>query len=156
MSRSSARVMVIRHPFTRLVSAFNHRWGLCDENDDNTTSNYALAQKIINHTQPGSNNTLLRFPDFVRFLINRGNEFKELKKEVKEEQWSSLASHWQPFSSNCDPCKLLPHIVLELENLSEELPFVLEWSGLVRVYGRPAEVARPRDRRSSIAKDFHR
>ena len=135
--------MVILHPFTRLVSAFNHlfRWGLRDENGDYTTSNYALAQKIINHTQPGSN-TLLRFPDFVRFLINRGNEFKELKKEVKEEHWSSLASHWQPFSSNCDPCKLLPHIVLELENLSEELPFVLEWSGLVRVYGQFQTLAR--------------
>ena len=92
-------------------------------------------QKIIKRTQPGSNETLLRFPDFVGFLINRGNEFKALKKQVNE-HWSGLASHWQPFSSQCNPCALLPHIILELENLSEELPFVLEWSGLVRVFGQ--------------------
>ena len=94
-----------------------------------------LAQKIIKQTQPDSNDTLLHFPDFVRFLINRGNEFTTLKKQVTSD-WSGLASHWQPFSSHCSPCHLLPHIVLELENLSEELPFVLEWSGLVRVYGQ--------------------
>ena len=138
--------MVIRHPFTRLVSAFNHlfRWGLHDENFlcANTTEvlqgcetqNSALAQMIIKQTQPDSNDTLLHFPDFVRFLINRGNEFATLKKQVTF-HWSGLASHWQPFSSHCSPCDLLPHIVLELENLSEELPFVLEWSGLVRIYG---------------------
>ena len=71
-SRSSLRVMVIRHPFARLVSAFNHlfRWGLHDEVSffcANTTNvvrgcqnqNSALAQKIIEKTRPGSNNTLL-------------------------------------------------------------------------------------------------
>ena len=96
--------MVIRHPFTRLASAFNHlfRWGLHDEGSflcANTTDvvgrcetqNFVLAQKIIKQTQPGSNETLLRFPDFVRFLINSGNEFKELKAQVKE-HWSGLAS----------------------------------------------------------------
>ena len=147
-SRSSLRVMVIRHPFTRLVSAFNHlfRWGLHAEGSflcANTTEvvegcqtqNSALAQNIIRQTQPGSNDTLLRFPDFVRFLIDSRNEFAALKKKVTS-HWSGLASHWQPFSYHCSPCDLLPNIILELENLSEELPFVLEWSGLVRIYGQ--------------------
>ena len=82
-SRSSLRVMVIRHPFARLVSAFNHlfRWGLHDEGSflcANTTNvvqgcqtqNSALAQKIIEKTRPGNNNdTVLHFSEFVRFLI---------------------------------------------------------------------------------------
>ena len=148
LSRSSLRVMVIRHPFTRLVSAFNHlfRWGLQEEGSfscANTTKfvrgcetpNSALAKKIIKVTRPGSNATLLQFPEFVRFLIDRGNEFKSLKEQVTDD-WSALADHWQPFSSDCAPCTLLPHLILELDNLSEELPFVLEWSGLARVYGQ--------------------
>ena len=32
-------------------------------------------------------------------------------------------------------------MVLELETLSEELPFVLEWSGLSRVYGQFSALA---------------
>ena len=31
-------------------------------------------------------------------------------------------------------CHFLPHLILEVDNLSEELPFVLTWSGLARVY----------------------
>ena len=148
LSRSSLRVMLIRHPFTRLVSAFNHlfRWGLQEEGSfscanttnfvrDCETPNSALAKNIIKQTRPGSNDTLLQFPEFVRFLIDRGNEFKWLKDQVMED-WSALADHWQPFSSDCAPCTLLPHLILELNTLSEELPFVLEWSGLARVYGQ--------------------
>ena len=36
----------------------------------------------------------------------------------------------QSFSTFCSPCALLPHLVLELDKLSEELPFLLEWIGL--------------------------
>ena len=148
-SRSSLRVMVIRHPFTRLVSAFNHlfRRGLREEGiflcanttevveEGCQTENAALAEKIIRQTRPGSKDTLLRFPDFVRFLVDDGNEFAALKKQVSS-HWPGLASHWQPFSHHCSPCHLLPNVVLELETLSEELPFVLQWSGLVRMYGQ--------------------
>ena len=72
LSRSSVRVMVIRHPFTRLVSAFNHlfRWGLEQAGNiscSNTTNSAegcenpwpyaALAQEIIKQTRPNSNDT---------------------------------------------------------------------------------------------------
>ena len=72
LSRSSVRVMIIRHPFTRLVSAFNHlfRWGLEQAGNIScsNTTNFAggcenpwpyvsLAQKIIKQTRPNSNDT---------------------------------------------------------------------------------------------------
>ena len=72
LSRSSVRVIVIRHPFTRLVSAFNHlfRWGLEQAGNiscSNTTNSVggcenewpyvSLAQEIIKQTRPGSNDT---------------------------------------------------------------------------------------------------
>ena len=94
-------------------------------------------------------NTLLQFGEFVRFLIDRGNKFTSLKRQVNRD-WSGLASHWQPFSSHCSPCTLLPHIILELEKLSEELPFVLEWSGLVRVYGQLPSLPRKNKKQVGI------
>ena len=72
LSRSSVRVIIIRHPFTRLVSAFNHlfRWGLEQAGNiscSNTTNSVggcenewpyvSLAQEIIKQTRPGSNDT---------------------------------------------------------------------------------------------------
>ena len=36
------------------------------------------------------NDTLLQFPEFVRFLINRGEEFNWLKKQVRER-----SDYWQ-------------------------------------------------------------
>ena len=111
-----------------LVSAFNHlfRWGLYDDFSflcANTTTglskscetqNYALAQKIIAKTRPGSNESLLQFPEFVRFITNSEANFTALNNFVNT-HWSGLASHWQPFSSNCSPCDLLPHVLLEVD-----------------------------------------
>ena len=111
-----------------LVSAFNHlfRWGLFDDFSflcANTTAglskscetqNYALAQKIIATTRPGSNDSLLQFPEFVRFLTNSEANFTALNNFVNT-HWSGLASHWQPFSSNCSPCDLLPHVLMEVD-----------------------------------------
>ena len=54
-----------------------------------------------------------------------------------------ISVHWQPFATFCSPCRLLPQIILKLETLDEEFPFVLEWSGLSRVYGVFTEF--PRD-----------
>ena len=152
-SRSSLRAMVIRHPFKRIVSAFNFlfRWGLDDQklfpctktNETKTktnetrceTQNSALAKKIIGQLRPASNDNLLQFEEFVRFVINHGNEFASLHSFVKEHWYWSTAIHWEPFSSMCTPCTFLPHIILELESLTEELPVLLEWSGLARLYG---------------------
>jgi len=148
-SRSSLRVMVIRHPFTRLVSMFNHlfRWGLTDvaqfrcagsnkEVKGCETQNRALAREIIAHIRPGSKDKLLKFDEFVRFLINVEDEFAALNEYVSTNwtHWTGLESHWKPFSSECSACHFLPHLILEVDNLSEELPFVVTWSGLARVY----------------------
>ena len=57
--------------------------------------------------------------------------------------WSEFGQHWQSISSYCSPCTLLPHLVLEVDNLSQEFPFVLEWSGLSRLYGHFPDL--PRD-----------
>ena len=72
----------------------------------------------------------------MRFLINRGEEFNWLKKQVRERSDYWQSDHWQPFSSNCAPCTFLPEFIPEVTTLSEELPFLLEWSGLARVYGQ--------------------
>ena len=42
----------------------------------------------------------------------------------------------QPFSDYCSVCSYLPEVVVRLENIAEEMAFLVEWSGLGRTYGR--------------------
>ena len=100
-----------------------------------------LAESIIRKLRPQTKDPLVSFSKFVDYILNTEieNKFTDLKAE-EAARWSRGASpvgisdHWQPFSTFCSPCRLLPQMILELETVSEELPFVLEWSGLSRVY----------------------
>ena len=88
---------------------------------------------------------------FLRLPWDTEAKFTDLKaEEVSTKTWRpfsgpkfGISVHWQPFATFCSPCRLLPQIILKLETLDEEFPFVLEWSGLSRVYGVFTEF--PRD-----------
>ena len=140
----TTRVMVIRHPFHRLVSAFHYIFRASVNLEPIFIEQAAtswLAGRIIKQLRPHSTDPLISFPEFVDYVLDTEGKFTDLKaEEVARWSWGSspvgISDHWQPFSTFCSPCRLLPQIILELETLKEELPFVLEWSGLSRVYGQ--------------------
>ena len=74
-----------------------------------------LAREIIAHIRPGSKDNLLKFDEFVRFLINIEDEFAALNEYVSTNwtHWTGLESHWKPFSSECSACNA------ELENITD-------------------------------------
>ena len=146
-SVTATRVMVIRHPFRRLISAFHHlfRWGLHQQgfgcarhsqsnNSCDVTANADLADRIVKRLRPESSLALLELEEFAMFLVDRHGQFTLLHREV-EERWPGLAAHWRPTSTACSPCSFFPHFLLEVESLTQELPLLLTWSGLERTYG---------------------
>ena len=156
---ASTRMMVIRHPFHRLASAFQYifRYSV-EEVEDNYFEHLAavfLSEGIIQHLRPNSTDPRVSFSEFVSFILDekKNGGFSQLihqkgrerfpgvkhtldsKKMVLAGAWSEFTQHWQSINSFCSPCALLPHLVLEVDNLSQELPFALDWSGLTRAYG---------------------
>ena len=79
-----------------------------------------LAREIIAHVRPGSKDNLLKFYEFVRFLINVEDEFAALNEYVSTNwtHWTGLASHWKPFSSECSACNSKLENVTDMKNIS--------------------------------------
>ena len=156
---ASTRMMVIRHPFHRLASAFQYifRYSVEEVEDKyfEHTASVFLSEGIIQYLRPNSTDPRVSFSEFVSFILDEKNNggfsqlihqkgrerFPGLKhtldsnKMVSAGAWSEFTQHWQSINSFCSPCALLPHLVLEVDNLSQELPFALDWSGLTRAYG---------------------
>ena len=143
------RVLVIRHPIHRLVSAFHYLFRASVSLEPIYIEQAAtswLAKRIISIVRPQSKDPLVSFPEFVDYILDTDGKFTDLKKqEVAKWYWGDskwlrrqmvgISDHFQPFSTFCSPCRLLPQVILELDSLEKEFPYVLEWSGLVRVYG---------------------
>ena len=143
---ASTRMMVIRHPFHRLASAFQYifRYSVEEVEDKyfEHTASVFLSEGIIQHLRPNSTDPRVSFSEFVSFILDEKNNggFSQLIHQKGRERWpggawSEFNQHWQSINSFCSPCALLPHLVLEMDNLSQELPFALDWSGLTRAYG---------------------
>ena len=143
---ASTRMMVIRHPFHRLASAFQYifRYSVEEVEDKyfEHTAGVFLSEGIIQHLRPNSTDPRVSFSEFVSFILDekKNGGFSQLIHQKGRERWpggawSLFNQHWQSISSFCSPCALLPHLVLEMDNLSQELPFALDWSGLTRAYG---------------------
>ena len=143
---ASTRMMVIRHPFHRLASAFQYIFRYSVEEVDDRyfehTASVFLSEGIIQHLRPNSTDPQVSFSEFVSFILDEKKKggFSQLIHQKGRERWpggawSLFNQHWQSISSFCSPCALLPHLVLEMDNLSQELPFALDWSGLTRAYG---------------------
>ena len=140
---ASTRMMVIRHPFHRLASAFQYifRYSVEEVEAEVQEASVFLSEGIIQHLRPNSTDPRVSFSEFVSFILDekKNGSFSQLIHQKGRERfggaWSEFPHHWQSINSFCSPCALLPHLVLEMDNLSQELPFALEWSGLTRAYG---------------------
>ena len=141
---ASTRMMVIRHPFHRLASAFQYifRYSVEEVEAEVQEASVFLSEGIIQHLRPNSTDPRVSFSEFVSFILDekKNGSFSQLIHQKGRERWpggawSEFPHHWQSINSFCSPCALLPHLVLEVDNLSQELPFALDWSGLTRAYG---------------------
>jgi len=136
--QATTRVMIIRHPLQRLVSAFHYLFTVAAHSDPISIEQQStswLATKIISQLRPNSVDVQLHFSEFVGYILNKDNQFSTLHKQEREKWGWELAHHWQPISSFCSPCSFLPELTLELDTLATEFPFFLQTSGLSRVYG---------------------
>ncbi|XP_022077319.2 carbohydrate sulfotransferase 8-like [Acanthochromis polyacanthus] len=123
--RSYTKVLFVREPFERLVSAFRDKF-----ESPNSYYHPVFGRPIISRYRVNATLTALRsgtgvtFREFIQYLL-------DVRRPV------GMDIHWQPVSQLCNPCLLRYDFIGRFEDLEEEANFLL------RSVGAPANLTFP-------------
>lgn len=118
--RSYTKVLFVREPFERLVSAFRDKF-----ESPNAYYHSVFGRPIISKYRPNATLTALRtgtgvaFREFVQYLL-------DVQRPVK------MDIHWEPVSQLCSPCVFAYDFIGRFERLQEEAGFLLQSIGAPR------------------------
>lgn len=109
---STNKILVVRHPFERLLSAYRDKL----EQRDNRKYYYEkYGQKIIKKYGDPNNQ---RVPTFTQFL-----------KYISEDNYSR-DEHWRPVATHCVPCLFPYDYVLKTESFDHEIKLLFKMLGM--------------------------
>lgn len=114
---SYTKVLVVREPFERLVSAFRDKF-----ESPNSYYHPVFGRPIISKYRANASRSALRtgvgvtFREFVQYLL-------DVRRPV------GMDIHWEPVGQLCHPCLLRYDFIGKFENLQEEANFMLRRIG---------------------------
>ena len=114
------KFMVVRHPFDRLVSTYQQKFGgFKSQNLGNTYQNFASHHKDVIHDHFGNishvdsnGQKLLSWPQFLELVVSEPKRFSD--------------NHWANYENLCDPCKVNYSHVVYMETMEDDLDIVLD------------------------------
>lgn len=115
--QSYTKVLFVREPFERLVSAFRDKF-----ESPNSYYHPVFGRAIISRYRTNATRTALRtgtgvtFREFVRYLL-------DVRRPV------GLDIHWEPVTQLCSPCRLRYDFIGKFESLKEDASFLLRHIG---------------------------
>ncbi|XP_042203920.1 carbohydrate sulfotransferase 10-like [Homarus americanus] len=119
--RKSLRVIIVRHPFTRILSAYRDK--MIKEHPLPPKFGFRQLQKdiISKYRQPDSSETypFPTFAEFVQYLIDFTAKFTSIK------QWKKNVRCWTPFWVQCSVCTLDYNVIMKLETMADDERFLI-------------------------------
>ncbi len=118
--RSYTKVLFVREPFERLVSAFRDKF-----ESPNSYYHPVFGRPIISRYRANATRTALHtgagvtFREFIQYLL-------DVRRPV------GMDIHWEPISQLCNPCLLRYNFIGKFESLEEEANFLLRSIGAPR------------------------
>ncbi|XP_018011504.1 carbohydrate sulfotransferase 11-like isoform X1 [Hyalella azteca] len=107
---SFTKILTVRHPFARLVSAYRNKAEPCI----NETTCYVKTRNI-----PLSPKAL--FKDFAEYLI----ETVKVPVLADDAAYQSFDLHWIPYFLNCKVCDLSYEYIVKMETWNDDLSYLL-------------------------------
>ena len=95
---------VVRHPFERLVSAYQNKFA------DHDNGRYAKYLK----SQYGGNSFTL----FVKMILDQS------EKRCRQMNWCQMDNHWKPFISRCAYCDVSYSVIAKAETIREDQMYI--------------------------------
>jgi len=107
LANHSTSFSMVRHPFERLVSAFQ------DKIVDNSDPFY---ERVVDHII--NNYGEINFENFVHMII------KKSKTRCRRLNKCGLDKHWKPFISRCGYCDIPYKVIAKAENFAQDQKFI--------------------------------
>ncbi|XP_050711777.1 carbohydrate sulfotransferase 13-like isoform X1 [Eriocheir sinensis] len=142
MLNISMRLIVVRHPFERLLSAYRDKMlrvrnpqDPCIKQQQEIAHSYMdteaqplpySPEELQKATDDRHNATGLVHPTFTQFLKKVRDDVR--KKGGKKNR--QVNNHWRPFWIACEPCHLDYDVIAHVETLAEDQEFVIRELGL--------------------------
>ncbi|XP_047740130.1 carbohydrate sulfotransferase 11 [Hyalella azteca] len=121
---SYTKVVNVRHPFARLVSAYRDKIEPCPTDppftQDFSITCFRMSTRELIRTLPPLPR-MVDFKDFVQFLIDK------IKVPVVADRssFNSYDVHWRPYFVNCGVCDLSYKYIIKMETWNEDLRYLL-------------------------------
>ncbi|XP_070383321.1 carbohydrate sulfotransferase 11-like [Dermacentor albipictus] len=110
LGSSYTKLVIVRHPFERLVSAYVHRVRTTMPSTEGATRMYRRG--FVGH---GPNGTFT---------------FREFVENILQDPVSDWDVHWAPYTTRCRPCSVRYNMIVKVETLDKDMEHVLPHIGL--------------------------
>ena len=129
LSKTSLRMVQVRHPFERLLSGYRHIF--LNKGWRNLETSWHFDRNLEMKLKEIFSKT---WPEFVEnILINNGLFIPEENLDTFDHPCSLIKTHWAPIWFTCDLCSpgLAPEIIIKTETLGDDVKEVLKRLGMV-------------------------
>ncbi|XP_068204141.1 carbohydrate sulfotransferase 11-like [Palaemon carinicauda] len=124
--KKSLRMIIVRHPFTRLLSAYRDKMikmhpGPAKFQFRKTQVKIIAKYRPLNSTNKSPHPT---FPEFVQYVID------ETANLTSAKSWQRNVKCWVSYWAQCNICTTDYNIIMKLETMSEDEQFLITLSKL--------------------------
>ncbi|XP_063597684.1 carbohydrate sulfotransferase 10-like [Penaeus indicus] len=150
--QESVRVIIVRHPFARLLSAYRDK--MIKKNPIPVRFKFRELQKYIIAKYRGSNSTdnssFPSFAEFVQHVIDSTEEY------VTPKDWTDNVKCWLPYWVHCGVCSSDYNIIMKLESMKDDERFLITLSRLEELKNVASWVHLKGSSSEDLAKEYYK
>ncbi|XP_070000638.1 carbohydrate sulfotransferase 11 [Penaeus vannamei] len=134
--KRSARVIIVRHPFTRLLSAYRDKIAKPDPHPQKFKFKELQAHIVAKYRSGRSADTppTPTFPEFVQHVIDSTVDLSSAA------EWRKNVKCWTPYWVHCSVCHYDYNIIMKLETMEQDEQFLITLSRLNELKNRTSWV----------------
>lgn len=123
---SGLRVLIVRHPFTRLLSAYRDKMTKMDPGPPEYRFRDLQLKIIAEYRAVDSpeRSPFPTFPEFIQYILD------STKNYITAKDWKDNVHCWTPYWAQCNVCGADYNVIIKLETMTEDERFLITLANL--------------------------
>lgn len=122
-SKGLTRVVTVRHPLSRLASAFRNKLGDGKAMVPPSHHIYDIFRMVLGHSNIKA----------FRWKANQATFLQFLNYVISETKSNSINPHWRPYLWTCRPCGMTYDYIVKLETFGDDLLYLATAAGIKEI-----------------------